>query len=385
MQSDRIHIGFFGRCNSGKSSLINALTGQNVSIVSEVAGTTTDMVSKAMEMPGVGAVTLLDTPGLDDGTVLGYQRMSVAWKALDKTDIAVVLYGEGEDDSVEAGLCEELKRRNIAVIRVLACCDRISDPAAAAAGKGGDIITLSSVTGEGISELRTRIAASCQREEHLLTAGLCDSGDTVLLVMPQDSQAPKGRLILPQVQTIRELLDKGCVPICCTPDRMPAALDALTESPRLIITDSQVFEPVWKMKPEGSRLTSFSILFARSKGDMNEFAAGASALESLSGNSHILIAEACTHVPQHEDIGRVKLPALLRRKLGSELRIDIVSGNDFPEDLSVYDLVIHCGACMFTRRHVMSRVEKIRKADIPVTNYGTALAALTGILDKVVY
>ena len=385
MQSERIHIGFFGRCNSGKSSLINALTGQNVSIVSEVAGTTTDTVSKAMEMPGVGAVTLLDTPGLDDGTALGGLRVAAAWKALDKTDIAVVLYNDGADDAIEMELCEELKRRDIAVIRVLTGCDRIQDPGRTAAAKGGDILQLSSVTGEGIDELRKRIAACYTREEHLLTAGLCDRGDIVLLVMPQDSQAPKGRLILPQVQTIRELLDRGCVPICCTPDRMQTALAALGESPKLIITDSQVFDQVWRMKPEGSDLTSFSILFARSKGDINEFAAGAALIGSLTEDSRILIAEACTHVPQHEDIGRVKLPALLRKKAGPGLNIDIVSGNDFPDDLKGYDLVIHCGACMFTRRHVMSRVAKARNAGIPVTNYGTALAALTGILDKVVY
>ena len=379
MQSERIHIGFFGRCNSGKSSLINALTGQSVSIVSDIAGTTTDTVSKAMEMPGVGAVTLLDTPGLDDTSALGDLRVATAWKALDKTDIAVVLYNDQNDRSLEDILCEEIVRRNIAIIKVLAACDR------ATAVNDAELLPISSVTGEGLEMLRQRIAECSKKDELMLTAGLCQSGDTVLLVMPQDSQAPKGRLIQPQVQTIRELLDRGCIPVCCTPDKMETALKALGEDPKLIITDSQVFKAVWEMKPAGSRLTSFSILFARYKGDIAEFVKGAKTIENLTESSRVLIAEACTHVPQHEDIGRVKLPALLRKKAGQQLHIDIVSGADFPDVLEGYDLIIHCGACMFTRRHVMSRVARAREAGIPITNYGTALATLTGILDKVVY
>ena len=379
MQSERIHIGFFGRCNSGKSSLINALTGQSVSIVSEIAGTTTDTVSKAMEMPGVGAVTLLDTPGLDDTSALGDLRVAAAWKALDKTDIAVVLYNDLKDRSLEDLLCEELARRNITMIKVLSACDRTT------ADNDAELLPISSVTGEGLEKLRLRIAECSQKDELMLTTGLCQSGDTVLLVMPQDSQAPKGRLIQPQVQTIRELLDKGCIPVCCTPDKMQSALKSLGEDPKLIITDSQVFKAVWEMKPAGSRLTSFSILFARYKGDIAEFVKGAKTIENLTESSRVLIAEACTHVPQHEDIGRVKLPALLRKKAGQQLHIDIVSGAVFPDVLEGYDLIIHCGACMFTRRHVMSRVARAREAGIPITNYGTALATLTGILDKVVY
>lgn len=379
MQSERIHIGFFGRCNSGKSSLINALTGQSVSIVSDIAGTTTDTVSKAMEMPGVGAVTLLDTPGLDDTSALGDLRVAAAWKALDKTDIAVILYNDLKDRSLEDLLCEELARRNITMIKVLSACDKTT------AGNDAELLPISSATGEGLEKLRQRIAECSKKDELKLTAGLCHSGDTVLLVMPQDSQAPKGRLIQPQVQTIRELLDRGCIPVCCTPDKMGTALKALGEAPKLIITDSQVFKTVWEMKPAGSRITSFSILFARYKGDIAEFVKGAKVIESLTESSRVLIAEACTHVPQHEDIGRVKLPALLRKKAGQLLHIDIVSGADFPDVLEGYDLIIHCGACMFTRRHVMSRIAKAREAGIPITNYGTAIATLTGILDKVAY
>lgn len=379
MQSERIHIGFFGRCNSGKSSLINALTGQSVSIVSDIAGTTTDTVSKAMEMPGAGAVTLLDTPGLDDTSALGDLRVAAAWKALDKTDIAVVLYNDRKDRSLEDILCEELVRRNITVIKVLAACDRT------AKDNDAELLRISSVTGEGIEKLRQRIAECSRKDELMLTAGLCQNGDTVLLVMPQDSQAPKGRLIQPQVQTIRELLDRGCITVCCTPDKMETALKALDEDPKLIITDSQVFKTVWEMKPAGSQITSFSILFARYKGDITEFVKGAKAIESLTGSSRVLIAEACTHVPQHEDIGRVKLPALLRKKAGQKLHIEIVSGADFPDELEGYDLIIHCGACMFNRRHVMSRVARARETGIPITNYGIALATLTGIIDKVSY
>ena len=205
----------------------------------------------------------------------------------------------------------------------------------------------------------------------------------MLLVMPQDKSAPKGRLIQPQVQTIRELLDRGCVPICCTPATMATALAGLASPPKLIITDSQAFNEVYAMKPEASVLTSFSILFARYKGDIALFTEGVKALKSLSPTSRILIAEACTHTPQNEDIGRVKLPAILRKRYGSELQIDIVGGADYPEDLSPYDLVIHCGACMFNRKHVLSRIERARKQGVAITNYGVILAALGGILDRV--
>lgn len=387
--SERLHIGIYGRCNSGKSSLVNALTGQEISVVSSQAGTTTDTVTKSMELPEAGAVLLMDTPGLDDATDLGTMRMEAAMKTLDRTDIAVLLFNGHDDIGLEKRLLEEFDRREIAVITVLSGCDRIVSVSEAAVRihdlTGRKPICVSSVTGEGLPELRKAIAGCTIKEDRLLTAGLCEKGDTVLLVMPQDSQAPKGRLIQPQVQTIRELLDRGCTPVCCTPETMERALAALSDAPSLIITDSQVFDTVWKMKPEASPLTSFSILFARYKGDIGEFIRGAELISRLTEDSRILIAEACTHVPQHEDIGRVKLPALLRRKIGKKVQIDIVGGSDFPDSLEDYDLIIHCGACMFTRRHVMTRVAMAREANIPITNYGTAIAALTGILDKVVY
>ena len=216
-----------------------------------------------------------------------------------------------------------------------------------------------------------------------LTGGLAEAGDVVVLVMPQDIQAPKGRLILPQVQTLRNLLDKGCTPVCSTADRLPQALAALSAPPALMITDSQVFPRAEALCPAQTRLTSFSILFARQKGDIRLFMEGAKALLALRPDARVLIAEACTHVPRHEDIGRVKLPRLLRRRFGESLRIEVVGGNDFPEELSGYDLVIHCGACMFTRRHVLNRLRRARACGVPVTNYGVALAALGGMLERV--
>jgi [FeFe] hydrogenase H-cluster maturation GTPase HydF len=244
-------------------------------------------------------------------------------------------------------------------------------------------ICISAHTGEGLEELRAAIIKFAGSEERLLTEGFCKAGDTVLLVMPQDEQAPKGRLIKPQIQTLRELLDRGCNAICCTAEGMESALAALAAPPQLIITDSQVFDKAYQLKPESSTLTSFSVLFARYKGDISHFAEGAKQLLSLPPTARILIAEACTHTPQHEDIGRVKLPRILRKRFGEELNIDIVGGADYPEDLTPYDLVIHCGACMFNRRHVLSRIERARQQGVAITNYGVILAALTGILSRV--
>ncbi|MBQ8863769.1 MAG: [Rikenellaceae bacterium] len=385
--SQRLHIGFYGRCNSGKSSLINALTGQQVALVSNVAGTTTDPVNKPMELPDLGAVTLVDTPGLDDNTALGAERMRATRRVMDRTDIAVVLFTDSDDWSVELAVMEELRRREVAVVTVVAGCDQVEDTESIAARveQTTKIIPVctSALTGQGLEELRRRLAACRVEEPRLLTEGFCEAGDTVLLVMPQDKQAPKGRLIQPQVQTLRELLDRGCRAMCCTTEDMASALGALAEPPRLIITDSQVFDTVWKMKPEESRLTSFSVLMARYKGDIGEFVEGAKMIGALTEKSRVLIAEACTHAPQNEDIGRVKLPQMLRRKVGEDLTIDVVGGADFPDDLSSYDLIIHCGACMFNRRHVMSRVARAKAAEVPITNYGVAIAALTGILNKI--
>ena len=386
--SERTNIAIFGRCNSGKSSLVNALTGQDVAIVSDKVGTTTDPVVKAMEITGVGACVIIDTAGIDDDSALGRERVARSRKMLERTDVAVLLFTEDEP-TVEIEWLNDIRRQNIAVVAVLSQCDRIAEPEVVVANIekqcGLKPICISSLTGEGLEELRAALLRLTSQQEQLLTEGFCEAGDTVLLVMPQDEQAPKGRLIKPQVQTIRELLDRGCNALCCTAEGMESALKALADAPRLIITDSQVFDRVYKLKPEASALTSFSVLFARYKGDIDLFVEGAEKLLSLSPTAHILIAEACTHTPQHEDIGRVKLPRLLRRKLGEELKIDIVGGADFPEDLTPYDLVIHCGACMFNRRHVMSRVGRAIEHGVAITNYGIAIAALTGILDRVKY
>ena len=384
--SERVHIALLGRTNAGKSAMLNCLARQDVAIVSNTPGTTTDPVQKPMELKGMGAVVIIDTPGLDDNTTLGKERMARTSKMLDRTDIAVVLFTD-EGIDTELAIIEECRVREIPVVVALNQVDRIANREALLARitevTKCDVIATSTTTGEGIEALREAIIGTRPAEERLITEGFCEAGDRVLLVMPQDKSAPKGRLIQPQVQTIRELLDRGCIPICCTPDRMAEALVALASPPELIITDSQAFNEVYQLKPEASTLTSFSILFARYKGDIALFTEGVKALKGITERSRILIAEACSHTPQNEDIGRVKLPRLLRKKFGEGLTIDIVGGADYPDDLTPYDLVIHCGACMFNRKHVLSRVERARQQGVAITNYGVILAALTGILDRV--
>lgn len=386
MSIERTHIAILGRCNAGKSTLVNRITRQDVSIVSDTRGTTTDPVQKAMEINGLGAAILIDTPGIDDDTLLGSERVARIGKVLDKTDLAIVLFTDEPNDA-ELRLIEECRVREIPIIATLAHIDRIADyptlQASLSKQLGCEIIAISALTGEGFEALMNNIVATRSTEERLITEGFCQAGDRVLLVMPQDKSAPKGRLIQPQIQTIRELLDRGCIPICCTPDHMAEALATLSTPPELIITDSQAFEEVYRLKPETSALTSFSILFARYKGDIRLFIEGVKTLEKITASSRILIAEACTHTPQHEDIGRVKLPRLLRKRFGETLQIDVVSGADYPEDLSPYDLVIHCGACMFNRKHVLSRINRARQQGVAITNYGVVLAALTGILERV--
>lgn len=384
--SERVHIALLGRTNAGKSAMLNCLAKQDVAIVSDTPGTTTDPVQKPMELTGMGAVVIIDTPGLDDNTTLGKERMARTSKMLDRTDIAVVLFTD-EGIDTELSIIEECRTREIPVVVALNQVDRIANREALITrieeATKCRVIATSTTTGEGIEALREAIIETRPAEERLITEGFCKAGDRVLLVMPQDKSAPKGRLIQPQVQTIRELLDRGCIPICCTPDRMAEALAALATPPELIITDSQAFNEVYQLKPKASTLTSFSILFARYKGDIALFTEGVKALKGITEASRILIAEACSHTPQNEDIGRVKLPRLLRKRFGEGLTIDIVGGADYPEDLTPYDLVIHCGACMFNRKHVLSRVERARKQGVAITNYGVILAALTGILDRV--
>lgn len=387
-QSERLHIAFFGRCNSGKSSLINALAGQPVTVVSAISGTTTDAVSKAIEMPGLGACVLIDTPGFDDTTLLGEQRVAQTVKVADRADIAVMLFTT-EVRSEEKRWIAELQAREIPIIALVAQADRLDNVESILRNIQSETLlspfAVSAVTHQGLQLLCETLVQHAVREEKTILQGLVKEGDCVMLVMPQDASAPKGRLIQPQVQTIRELLDRRCTVVSCTAEGMSAALSALSHPPHLIITDSQVFESVCRLKPEASRLTSFSVLFARYKGDIATFVEGAKTLKTLDGNARILIAEACSHVPKNEDIGRVKLPALLRRKIGETLIIDVVGGNEFPQDLTPYNLVIHCGACMFNSRHVLNRMARARMQNVPITNYGIAIASLTGILDRIEY
>ena len=388
--ANRLHIALFGRRNSGKSSLINALTGQDTALVSDIPGTTTDPVSKAMELHGIGPCIIIDTPGFDDEGTLGEMRIERTLKAIERTDIAL-LFCEENDLHIETEWKKQLEAKNIPVILILNKADirkdtpSISDNIGKALGQKPLIV--SAKEKQGIEEIRLAILEKLPQdfEQPSITGDLVGENDLVLLVMPQDIQAPKGRLILPQVQTMRELLDKKCLVMSCTTDKLPQTLQALAYPPKLIITDSQVFKTVYEQKPAESLLTSFSVLMAGYKGDIRQFIEGASAIDSLTENSHVLIAEACAHAPMTEDIGRVKIPRLLRKKIGEGLQIDMVSGSDFPKDLSKYDLIIHCGACMFNRKHVMNRLDSASHQQVPMTNYGITLAHLMGILDKIVY
>ena len=397
-RADRLHIGLFGKRNSGKSSLINALTGQKLALVSDTPGTTADPVFKAMELHPIGPVVFIDTAGFDDEGDLGELRVQKTKEILPRTDLALMVI---DDESALARNLDEERRwimdfteKDIPVIAVLSKRERLRQPvpqvlAAIRAELGDDIpvLSVSAEEGAGLDELRQKITKMAP-EDFLRQQILCDmvdAGSLVLLVMPQDIQAPKGRLILPQVQTLRELLDRRCTAVACTADGIAGALAALRRAPDLIITDSQCFKQVYDAKPASSKLTSFSVLFAAYKGDIEEFVKGALQLDEMTEKSKVLIAEACTHVPLSEDIGREKIPNLLRKKFGPDIQITNVSGSDFPalDDLKEYDLVIHCGACMFNRRHVLSRIAEAQAAGVPITNYGIVLAKLSGILDKI--
>jgi [FeFe] hydrogenase H-cluster maturation GTPase HydF len=386
-RANQLHIGIFGKRNSGKSTLINALTGHNTALVSDVAGTTTDPVYKTIEIYGIGPCVLIDTAGFDDSGYLGQMRVEKTKLAMEKTDVALIVCSE-EDIAQELEWARAFKEHKAAVVMVINKIDQISNTDKIRnkiyEAMKEEPIKISAISKLGIERIREEIIRKIPEDfdTKSILGDLVGEGDIVLLVMPQDIQAPKGRLILPQVQTLRELLDRKCIVLSSTADKYEEALANLTKPPKLIVTDSQVFQLVYEKKPAESMLTSFSVLFASHKGDIDYFVKSAEALEYLTEKSTVLIAEACTHVPLEEDIGREKLPRMLRKKVGEGLTIVNVSGNDFPKDLTKYDLIIQCGACMFNRKYVMSRVEQAKLQKVPMTNYGVTIAYLTNILDK---
>jgi len=396
--ANRLHIGVFGQRNAGKSSFINRLTNSRVAIVSEVAGTTADPVYKSMEIHPIGPCTLIDTAGFDDEGALGALRVARTREAAEKTDVAILVAAA---DQLQAALhtsnalsfekewIDFFTKRNTPLLCVLNKTDLVGTDEREGCLRllqtlTEKILPVSSLTGEGFTAfMQSLVEIPVDFEAPSLTAHLVKSGDKVLLVMPQDIQAPKGRLILPQVQVIRDLLDIGAVITAATADKLPEALASRKDPPDLIITDSQIFAKVFALKPQPTKITSFSVLMARYKGDVNAFVSGADAIDRLNETSRVLIAEACAHNPLDGDIGREKIPALLRKKAGQGLAVDVVSGNQFPEDLRPYSLVIHCGGCMFNRRHILSRILRAEKDGVPITNYGVAIAHLAGILPYV--
>ena len=376
-RGNRLHIGIYGRRNAGKSTLINELTGQDIALVSDTPGTTTDPVYKSMELFGVGPVVFIDTAGFDDEGELGHLRVKKTEETMSKADIAILVIEDRNMYPDEREWYSKLTAHDIPVIIY-------RRESRGAESDDGSLEALRQAITEAVPEdfIRERVLG-----------GLIQDGGLALLVMPQDIQAPAGRLILPQVQTLRELLDKKCTAVSTTVDGLERTLELLNQEPDLIITDSQCFRQVYDVKPPSSALTSFSIIFAAEKGDINKFVSGASALDDLAAKiqsgeyrkAHILIAEACTHVPKGEDIGTVKIPAALNKFFDGKVEVSNVRGNDFPgtEELQRFDLVIHCGACMFNRKHVLSRIAQCEAAGVPITNYGVVLAKLAGVLDKI--
>ena len=405
-KANRVHIGFFGRCNAGKSTLINMLTDQPVSLVSEVAGTTTDPVSKSMEILPLGPVVITDTAGIDDTTELGTLRMEKTEEVVKKINLAVYVLRTDEeptaDDMHWLGL---LKQNNVPIALFI---NEISDINAINAENKGDVISDTCAyveTHKGLSDLATVIGSAdftskAKRLELLdllggltpldvegdqtLLQGLVEEGDTIILVCPIDSAAPKGRLILPQVQTIREILDYKGLALVCQTEELPAMINSLKNPPKMVICDSQAFDRVDELTPDTIPLTSFSILMARFKGKLQDLVAGVEAIKNLKSGSKVLISEGCTHRRQCDDIGTVKIPNLLKKQGHIDLQLEFTSGGAFPKDVSQYDLIIHCGACMLTRREVLRRIECAVVQGTPIVNYGVLIAALHGILERAI-
>lgn len=376
--SERIHIGFFGRRNAGKSSLVNAVTGQQLSVVSEVKGTTTDSVQKAMELLPMGPVVIIDTPGFDDEGQLGELRVQQTKRALNRVDCAVlVVDGTVGKTAIDEQIIQLLMDKNIPYIVAY----NKADLGATAEDDG---LVVSALTGDGVWELKERMARLVKTREQTgkLVSDLVRPGDVLILVVPIDKSAPKGRLILPQQQVIRDALEAGGMPMVTRETEYPMALERLGRKPALVVTDSQVFGVVSKATPEDVPLTSFSILMARYKGFLEDAVRGAAALNALQDGDRILIAEGCTHHRQCEDIGTVKLPRWLREYSGADLQFDTCSGREFPEDLSPYRLVVHCGGCMLNGRELDYRRKCAADSGVPFTNYGTAIAQVHGILKR---
>lgn len=384
----RLHIGIFGRRNVGKSSLLNALTRQQVSIVSDVAGTTTDPVEKPMELLPLGPVLFIDTAGVDDVGALGAERVAKTRKALDRTDLGIIVADSGEWGGFEEGIAAELGKRNVPVLVVFNKCD-LGRPApeleSRLRGQGIRSVQAAVGRGEGVPAVRDALIAAAPDDflaPDPIIGDLLPEGGLAVLVVPIDKEAPKGRIILPQVQTIRDLLDHGQMSLVVREHELKAALARLGRKPDIVVTDSQAFAKVAEATPRDVKLTSFSILFARFKGELTEMVRGATAIGQLKPGDRVLVAESCTHHPIEDDIGRVKIPRWLTQFVGGKLEFVTHQGHDFPEDLSSYRLVIHCGACMTNRRAVLNRVARCRDAGVPITNYGLTIAYSLGIFER---
>ncbi|MHC1726191.1 MAG: [FeFe] hydrogenase H-cluster maturation GTPase HydF [Syntrophobacteraceae bacterium] len=387
-RSMRVHIGLFGRRNVGKSSLLNAITRQSVAIVSEIAGTTTDPVEKPMELLPLGPVLFIDTGGIDDEGALGKLRVEKTRQVFDRTDIGVLVTEFSTWSTFEEKMIDALQSRQIPIVAVLNKCDAGSpDPALLKLLSDRKIRTVcaSALSGEGIPSLREALLDSTPAEfidTPTIAGDLVGPGELAVLVIPIDKEAPKGRLILPQVQTIRDLLDSDAFCMMVKERELRRALEMLKAPPRLVVTDSQVFLKVAADTPPDVPMTSFSILFARFKGDLSTQVEGTLAVEKLRAGDRVLIAEACSHHPIAEDIGRVKIPRWLTQYVGGKLEIQHVQGHDFPADISPYKLIVHCGACMWNRREMLSRILHCRQAGVPITNYGLVIAYSLGILER---
>lgn len=378
---ERLHIGFFGCRNAGKSSVVNAVTGQDLALVSDVAGTTTDPVSKAMELLPLGPVLVIDTPGVDDEGGLGKMRVERTKRVLEKTDCAVLIADASRGlNASDRELLQIFKERGIPYVIAMNKCDLTGVPQTASDKE----IFVSAKTGENIGALKDRISAAAKRAEsgRRLVGDLLKKGDIAVLVVPIDSAAPKGRLILPQQQAIRDLLESGCIPMVCRESELELTLSACAKKPAMVITDSQAFKLVAEIVPQEIPLTSFSILMARYKGFLETAVKGVTALKDIRGGDKILISEGCTHHRQCGDIGTEKLPRWIRSFTGAQPQFEFSSGGGFPEELSQYKLVIHCGGCMLNASELTYRMKSAEKAGVPFTNYGTAIAYMNGILKR---